>query len=188
MRHGNTFEAGQTPLQVGAKTDLPLTAYGRAQAESMAAYLQAQHCLPTAIYAGDLKRQLEFAQIIGDQFGLKVQKASALTEVDYGLWEGLSSKAILARFPEEYTEWIDSGKWQGRIFGGSKELYLKHLDQWISYLTETFYEGTVLAVTSNGILRFLKNQKVQTGHFCEMDLSSKERKICSWNQNPGIHG
>ena len=34
-RHGNTFEAGEAPRRVGRRTDLPLTAAGRAQAEAL---------------------------------------------------------------------------------------------------------------------------------------------------------
>ena len=56
MRHGNTFEAGQTPVQVGTRTDLPLTAQGLAQAKEMLNYLTAEGISPEAIFAGKLKR------------------------------------------------------------------------------------------------------------------------------------
>lgn len=184
MRHGNTFEEGQTPVQVGARTDLSLTAHGLSQAEQMAKYLTEEGISPKAIFAGKLKRQTESARIIGAYFGLKFQDARALTEIDYGLWEGLSSEEIKAKWPKEYAEWNDWAKWQSHIFQGTYETHLKRIEEWLKLLRKT-YEGTaVVAITSNGLLRFFKNEKVRTGHFCEVHLLPDGYKICNWNQNP----
>jgi len=183
MRHGNTFEEGQTPVQVGARTDLPLTARGLCQAREMVKYLSAIGVSPDAIYAGKLKRQTQSAQIIGEFFGLKFQDAPALTEIDYGCWEGLSSKTIMSQWPKEYAEWNDQAKWQSHIFQGSYEGMRKNLDEWLNALRESYEEKTVVAITSNGLLRFFKNEKVKTGHFCEIHLFREKIEIYSWNQS-----
>jgi probable phosphoglycerate mutase len=39
IRHGNTFEAGQKAVWVGARSDLPLTMAGEAQAHAAAQYV-----------------------------------------------------------------------------------------------------------------------------------------------------
>ena len=181
MRHGNTFEEGQIPFQVGASSDLPLTAYGRVQAEEMAKFLAVEGLSPEAIFSGKLKRQAESAQIIADFFNLKVQNAAALTEIDYGLWEGLSSDAIREQWPKEYAEWNDEAKWQSHIFRGGYEAHLKGLIGWMDELRHLFCNKTVFAVTSNGLLRLLKNEKVKTGHFCEIRLHREAMEICRWN-------
>jgi len=36
VRHGNTFDPGDTVTRVGARTDLPLSSSGRAQADALA--------------------------------------------------------------------------------------------------------------------------------------------------------
>ncbi|MGA3882329.1 histidine phosphatase family protein, partial [Bacillus pumilus] len=41
VRHGNTFAAGEPPRRIGARTDLPLTAQGQAQAEALGAHFAA---------------------------------------------------------------------------------------------------------------------------------------------------
>ena len=186
VRHGNTFEAGQTPVQVGARTDLPLTSQGRLQAEQMGKYLLAKQILPAAIYAGRLKRQTEFAAILSAPFGLVLQEAPALTEIDYGLWEGLSAEAIASRWPKEYAEWTEQAKWPHHIFQKTDEEHRNQLEEWLNLLRKKDQANTVFAVTSNGLMRFFKNEKVKTGHFCEIHLQKEGLQICSWNRDP--HG
>ena len=45
-RHGNTFESGETPRRVGARTDLPLTEKGRQQAQAIGHYLKEHDLIP----------------------------------------------------------------------------------------------------------------------------------------------
>ena len=184
MRHGNTFEAGEIPRQVGARTDLPLTSFGRSQGEVMGRYLLQEGISPKVIYAGKLKRQSESAQIIGTALGLKFKEAPALTEIDYGLWEGLPSEEIEAKWPKEYAEWTALGKWQSHIFQGSYEAHLQNIQNWLSDLRNQYAGETVIGITSNGLLRFFKNEKVKTGHFCDLHLLEKGVVISRWNQNP----
>jgi probable phosphoglycerate mutase len=181
MRHGNTFEKGETPIQVGARTDLPLTSFGRGQAEEMALYLAAQGISPKMIYAGILKRQAESAEIIGKKLGGPWLFESALTEIDYGLWEGLRSEEIGLRWGKEQAEWA-LGKWPQHIFQGNEAHYREKLEHFLKSLKE----GPILAVTSNGILRLLRNEKVQTGHFCELHLKKNGWEIVQWNVKPNL--
>lgn len=200
VRHGNTFETGQTPLQVGARTDLPLTAQGRKQAEQMGDYLLAHSISPAAIYAGNLKRQIESAEIIASRLAsscpLKLREPS-LTEIDYGAWEGLPSDEIARRWPNEYLAWAEEGKWPAPIFGGSLQKHRADIANWIASLRAAFTSGdVVVAVSSNGLIRFFSNEwetfakakqmdrlKVKTGHFCDLDLSSKNVLVRSWNHS-----
>ncbi len=39
IRHGNTFNPDQTPLRVGAGTDIPLVTSGREQAKNIGLWL-----------------------------------------------------------------------------------------------------------------------------------------------------
>lgn len=166
IRHGNTFEAGVTAVQVGLRTDLPLTAFGHAQAKALP--FRADF-----VYSGTLRRQRETAQAIGT-----VILEPALNEIDYGLWEGLTAEEIGRRWPKEYAAWNNEGRWPEGIFGGSLENHLQMLERWMKNLT-----GNVIGVTSGGILRLLApNQpKVKTGHFCEFDVSLN---VLRWNVDP----
>ena len=184
MRHGNTFEEGQTPLQVGARTDLALTKFGLFQAEQMAQFLQKNGLVPKAVFAGPLKRQIQSAEKIADTFGLKLQQESALAEIDYGDWEGLTADQIVSKWPKEYAEWNQEAKWQSHIFSRSAEEHWNALAQWFLKLESGDEGKTIVGVTSNGLLRFFKNEKVKTGHFCELLLDRGKFQISAWNQKP----
>lgn len=200
VRHGNTFEAGEVPRQVGARSDLPLTQKGKEQAEAMASRLSATKICPKAIYAGELQRQRVAAEMIGHHLGVK--HSPALTEIDYGLWEGLTSEEIGCRWPEDYARWTMQGVWAESIFGTSLCDHMHHINQWIDDLRTEYAPGdTVVGVTSNGVMRLfysllteswqhlshtkqIEKLKVNTGHFCRLHLSQSAIEVKDWNVKP----
>src|SRR5689334_18102324 len=121
-RHGNTFEAHQRAVWVGARTDLPLTAEGIVQAERVADYLDAHGLAPMRVIAGPLQRTRAFAAVIGDRFAAPVEIDERLKELDYGSWEGLDAAEVAARFGvtelegwEEKLLWPETAGWgEGR--------------------------------------------------------------------------
>lgn len=185
VRHGNTFEKGQIAVQVGARTDLSLTEEGCRQAKKMAEYLLKHQIFPVAFYRGNLKRQTEFAEIMSKPFHPLLISEPALTEIDYGPWEGLTSEKIAEQWPTEYAEWNESAKWPEKIFPCTYQSHKQALDEWLKKIENEHPPGnSVVAVSSNGLLRLLKNEKVKTGHFCELHLHSGRFEIKSWNQSP----
>jgi broad specificity phosphatase PhoE len=203
-RHGNTFEADETPTQVGARTDLSLTAAGQAQAIQLGIYLEANFTPIQAIYCGDLKRQQQTAQLIQQQLkeAPLCQMDSALDEIDYGDWEGLTSEMIQKDWAEEYVAWGQSAKWPENIFGTSFEQHRQAVSEFLDYLHRQHAPGeTVLAVSSQGIIRLFLNQipeiwqeiteknaaedyKVKTGHFCHLLVTPSDIEVVSWNVRP----
>jgi|SRR5579872_5257254 len=205
VRHGNTFEAGETPTQVGARSDLPLTAQGLQQAHLIAQYLLPEKNAVKAIYAGSLKRQIDTATLISKELHIEERvhlREPALTEIDYGPWEGLTSDAIIAQWEKPYTAWTTESRWAEGIFGNSLQEHLQAIDKWLTHLRKTYASGdTVVGITSNGIMRFfytyqreewqrfqkekqMEQIKVKTGHFCELLLFKDRLEIISWNRRP----
>jgi broad specificity phosphatase PhoE len=205
VRHGNTFEKHQTPVQVGAQTDLPLTDQGRKQALAFGALLSQNKIVPRAIYAGALKRQRETGTLLVEQLGLEekqLKHANALTELDYGLWEGLEAATISEGWPEEYAAWTEQAKWPAHIFGGAQERHLAEIGRWLQELRQSYAPGDALVgVTSNGVIRYfyslmeqawraciaqkrMEELKVKTGHYCELLLYPDSIEVQSWNSNP----
>lgn len=204
VRHGNTFESGQTPTQIGSRTDLPLTEHGRQQAAHCAQYFT-QFPPPRALYAGTLKRQVETATIIADALYIPERLhigENALTEIDYGAWEGLTTEEISSRWPLEYAEWTTAGIWPQAIFGGTLQGHIRAITHWLDSLrTQYSSDDIVVGVTSNGTVRlfytFLEQEwkrlqdekqvallKVKTGHFCELALYETTLEVKSWNIHP----
>jgi probable phosphoglycerate mutase len=87
VRHGETDWNADGRLQ--GQTDRPLTDYGRRQARELAEQLADEGL--EAIYASDLARARETAEIVGERLGLPVELDPDLREKDWGTWEGLTS-------------------------------------------------------------------------------------------------
>ena len=203
VRHGNTFEKNEVPVQVGAKTDLPLTDRGREQAKEIAAWCRRKNVHPVCVYSGGLKRQTEAAKIIAGELAVKSIESNfaALDEIDYGPWEGLSAPEIEERWPEEYRDWEEAGRWPS-FFGGGISERRDQLAAWLDGLRKFYNPGdTVLAVSSNGVIRLFysfiqpqwekiiterraKELKVRTGHYCLLRLYPARLEIVEWNRSP----
>jgi probable phosphoglycerate mutase len=81
--------------------DIPLNKTGRAQARLASIRLVA--VCATALYSSDLLRAYETAQIIGQATGLQVVQKPGLREINFGVWQGLSSPQIRERGPDVYA-------------------------------------------------------------------------------------
>lgn len=101
IRHGEV--AWNRANSYVGRTDLALNETGRKQALSLAEFLLTKQI--SKIYASDLSRAMETAQIVGDKVGLSVQPLQELREVNYGDWEGLSEEAIAEKYPDIFPEW-----------------------------------------------------------------------------------
>ncbi|MDD2942741.1 MAG: histidine phosphatase family protein [bacterium] len=201
VRHGNTFSAGETPLYVGARSDLPLTEEGHKQGQRVGEVLSREKFSGTEIYSGPLKRQLETAAEINKQFAgaLEIVTASELVEIDYGLWEGLSEEEIKSSWATEYEQWTKKSLWPAKIFATLEPEQQMRIQ---SFLARIAVETTdAIVVTSNGVLRIIYSMlspnwnelqsrgetskaKVRTGAYCLLEYDGKKWMIRSWNERP----
>ena len=101
VRHGETDWNRSGRWQGHA--DAPLNDRGRDQARALADELLDAHV--AAVYASDLRRARETAEIIADRLGRPVEIDPRLREVDVGGWAGLTTAEIEARFPDSVARW-----------------------------------------------------------------------------------
>jgi broad specificity phosphatase PhoE len=132
-RHGETDWNRDGRFQGHA--DPPLNAAGRRQAESLAQTVASE--APDAVYASDLRRAFETAEIVGARLGLPVGREIALREIDVGSWQGLT------------REQIDGREWDGETYEQHRERVLGALRQ----IGERHPRGRVLVVAHGGCLR-----------------------------------
>jgi 2,3-bisphosphoglycerate-dependent phosphoglycerate mutase len=134
VRHGETDWNADGRLQ--GHTDRPLSDFGRRQARQLAEEL-ADESLET-IYASDLARARETAEIVGERLGLPVVLEPDLREKDWGTWEGLTAvERDRVEFVGESTE-----EHQERILRALRRIAERHRDG-----------GSVLVVTHGGSMR-----------------------------------
>ena len=100
-RHGETLWAAED--RFNGLGDVDLTERGRAQAQGLAARLRDRPL--AAVYCSTLRRTIETAAIAAAPHGLEPQPREALREVDYGAWDGMSRRAIVERYPDQYAAW-----------------------------------------------------------------------------------
>lgn len=194
-RHGNTFETGEKPVWVGARTDLPLTEEGRAQATRVVSHLRSGGRAPKAVFAGPLRRTKEFASIVASAFDLPVEIDDSLKELDYGGWEGLDGETVASRFGAAVL-----GAWEGELvwpgersdWGESPDIVKSRVQAVLDRLATS--EQPVFACTSNGILRFvwaltrglvdMPQSKVKPGAVCVLKPAAQGFDIVEWNCIP----
>jgi len=99
VRHGATDWNQSGRIQ--GHMDIPLNEAGRAQARLASIRLAVLRA--TALYSSDLLRAYETAQIIGRATGLEVVQTPGLREINFGVWQGLSSLQIRERDPDVYA-------------------------------------------------------------------------------------
>ncbi len=129
VRHGNTFEDGEVPTRVGARSDLPLTQKGVAQAQTFAAAARGAGLCLGPFLAGPLQRTRDF---VAHGFDVAPTIDMRLCEIDYGDWEGLTDAAIAARVGSAMLEdwnrrcvWPHGQNWapdEAALAGGAASL------------------------------------------------------------------
>lgn len=199
-RHGNTFGPGDTVVQVGQKSDLPLTEQGENQAHAFAQFLKKNNVRPAHISSGNLIRQTRSLEIIESYFPeMSSQKGiPALDEIDYGLWEGKTAEQIQQHWPKEDMAWKLEAKWPSQIFKGNVQIVIEQISQLLQQLSTQ--KGPTVIVSSNGIIRYflwfskkwqpmvdsktVEQHKVKTGHYCRIVLKDNEIEVLDWNIKP----
>lgn len=96
VRHGETEWNREDRVQ--GQSDVPLSAAGRRQAQTLAAALTGRGVVPAAVYASTLSRALETARIIAAPFDLDVSAEPRLRERHSGAAEGMRRAEVRHRF------------------------------------------------------------------------------------------
>jgi 2,3-bisphosphoglycerate-dependent phosphoglycerate mutase len=133
VRHGETDWNAEGRLQ--GHTDRPLSDYGRRQARQLAEELRDEQL--DAIYASDLARARETAEIVGGRLDLPVVLDPELREKDWGNWEGLTA---VERDRVEFA-------------GESTEAHQERMLRALERIAGRHPGGRVLVVTHGGSMR-----------------------------------
>lgn len=155
-RHGNTFEPGETPRRVGARTDLPLTAKGLEHGRNIGAYLKKINLLPDVIYTSRLLRTKQTAAEIMRESGLNLTPEATVifNELDYGADEDKTEDQVIARIGEQaLSDWEEKGV-VPTGWNPNSDIVSKRWHDFANSIIKDYPDGIVLVVTSNGIARF----------------------------------
>lgn len=198
-RHGNTFTKDQTPLRVGARTDLPLVETERGA--NIGKYLKMRGLIPSVVFAAPLKRTTETARlaIAALDKDIPLKSDGRFTEIDYGLDEAKTEEEVIARIGQEAMD-----KWNAEAivpegWNVSVKGIIKAWQEFALEIEREYKDKTVMVVSSNGIIRFAPyltgdfrkfveeyNIKVGTGGVCilEKEDGDKHWTVTDWSIKP----
>lgn len=155
-RHGNTFESGEPPRRVGARTDLPLTEKGRMQARGIGLWLKENKLIPDVVYSSTLKRTLETAQLAIIESGVKqpVFQLEIFNEIDYGPDENKTEDEVIARLGVQALKEWDKHAIVPKGWLADPEAIIRNWQGFAGSIRAHDDNETILVVTSNGTARF----------------------------------
>ena len=198
-RHGNTFEPGETPRRVGARTDLPLTEKGREHGRNLGTHFKDQGLVPDIVYTAQLNRTRQTAEEIlrAGGWALRPVPHKIFNEIDYGPDENKTEDDVIARIgTHALTRWEENAVMPPGWTPESETL-IRRWHDFAATIDKKHKGQTVLVVTSNGIARFALSLpgdfesarqsfglKLATGAYGVLQYNGHGWRVRSWNVRP----
>ncbi len=144
VRHGETTWNQENRWQ--GQADVPLSDTGRVQARLLAQRLLADGREVHALYASDLSRAFETAEILSESLRIPPTPENGWREMNIGVWSGLTTAEVIARHTVEW-ERLRAGEdlprgggetfaqFQGRLLESAHRLAYRHNGEQIVIVT-----------------------------------------------------
>ncbi|MEW6300878.1 MAG: histidine phosphatase family protein [Thermodesulfobacteriota bacterium] len=152
VRHGETVWNQENRWQGHA--DVPLSEVGREQARRLARRLRAEGRRVRAIYASDLQRALQTAEILGEALSVPPIPEVGWREMDIGTWSGLTTAEVVARYAAEW-ERLRAGEDLPRGGGETFAQFQGRIVRCVRHLIDRHAGEQVVVVTHGGAVRAL---------------------------------
>ena len=146
MRHGQV--RGHDEKRINGYDDIDLTQEGTNQSHRLGQWLKGEGIV--AVYASDLKRSWEGAQIIGRYLSIDPEPPlPEFREKGFGVFEGLTLQEIKERYPAELEQLLEN--WIGYCPPGAEPV--KELEQRVIRALQSLlkkHEGEKIALVGHG--------------------------------------
>jgi phosphoserine phosphatase len=149
IRHGTSTWNDERRIQ--GQLDPPLSEKGRDQARKLAARFRDTQV--DGFYSSDLARARETAEAIAEVIGRSPEFRPEFREVALGEWEGLQREEIMARYPEQWSQWSEHPSWDIVPGGEGADAFESRVGAAIEGLVDRHRSGRVLVVTHGGVIQ-----------------------------------
>ena len=149
IRHGQSTWNRDHRIQ--GQLDPPLSEEGRRQAALLGARLAGRKF--SGIYASDLKRAFETAEVLGGAVVLQPEPLESLREIYLGEWEGLSTEEIAERYPEAWASWVAEPNWDLVPGGEGAAAFDVRVAAALEEILRRHQHGDALVVTHGGVIQ-----------------------------------
>ena len=198
VRHGNTFDKGDTVTRVGARTDLPLSDSGQAQAQSLAEHFASLPITFGHVLCSPLRRTRQTADAIlaAQPSAPSPEISEFLREIDYGPDENQPEQAVVDRIGQAALEAWEKAAIPPPGWKVEPEALVASWRRLFEDAARAPGNDPLLVVTSNGIARFAllalqqkdrpaAELKLKTGAYGILDLdTSGKARLRDWNLRP----
>ena len=106
-----------------------------------------------AIYCSPLKRVVDTANIINQNFNMEIELSDDLKERNFGKWDDLTLREIMEKFKFEYDLWVNDWKNHCVTDGESAVMAYDRIKNFIDGLLKNKKDGTFLIVTHSGCIK-----------------------------------
>jgi broad specificity phosphatase PhoE len=168
VRHGETTWNQENRWQ--GQADVPLSDTGRAQARLLAQRFLGDGRQVHAIYASDLSRAFETAEILSDTLRLPPNPDTGWREMNIGVWSGLTTAQVIERHSGEW-ERLRAGEDLPRGGGETFAQFQGRIIQSAQLLAQRHAGEQIVIVTHGGAVRafLLYCRNLPTTKFREID-------------------
>lgn len=166
LRIGDDKELGQIILVRAANTefddqnrivgtlDIPLSVRGQAEMSGWANELRDRQI--EVIYAAAGAASRETARYLGDELNVKVKVLEDLTNLNFGLWQGLQEAEVRRKHPKLYKQWEESPIAICPPNGETVEEVLQRVQKEIKPVLKKAHHGVVLLVAPDPLRQILR--------------------------------
>lgn len=182
IRHGESI--GNVDKVIYGRTDYPLTHRGQQQSEAVRQQLK--HEKIEGVISSPLKRTQYLAQLIAQDYSLEVKCLEQISEMDYGLFEGLKPNEVERQYGEYYTQYLEH--YETYIIPNG-EGYFQFKARILAFLeVMKTKKGTFVIVTHSGVIReilvdLLNLKHEQVWHF---QIEPACQIVINYENNYGI--
>lgn len=149
VRHGETD--WNTSGKFQGCTDIPLNENGILQAKLLSERFKGDF---DCIYSSPLKRAFDTAKIIAGNKNTLPLIAHEMREINFGEWEGLTTKGIASNYPTEFGKWIKD-EVEAPLIGGDGSIRAASIraEKAVQAIAEANSGKKILIVSHGGIIK-----------------------------------
>jgi broad specificity phosphatase PhoE len=149
IRHAETDLAGT----FCGHSDPPINARGQRQIQDLLRALEGKTL--DAIYASDLQRAVTTGEALAAAFNAPLVTTSALREIGFGQWEGLTWSQIERKDATRASRWLEDYPYLAPPGGESFEVFESRVRGEVERLVALAGDKCFAVVTHAGVMRFV---------------------------------
>ena len=169
VRHGET--EGESSIRYHGRTDVALSELGRAQMRAVATKLSPEGF--THVFSSTMGRAVEGARLIAGA-SAPIVCLKEFSEVDFGLFEGLTAEEISSRHPNEFERWRRDRLTSGYAYPGgeSRAAFEARVEAGLRRMLDSWDEDSgdsrALLVAHRGVIRTIVRALVKVEPVIEL--------------------